>query len=276
VLALAAIVAPTAVEVPRDYLGLFAAAPVVLYALALTGTLGTAAAVVLLVLFAGFVGWVALREYGARRPVWRHAGLYEQLDHATLGGGRAPGRPGQAPAPRRLDVPPGLRIDRGFLRARRHSPGGALALALLALAGVVVGAVVAGEGTEAVLRTSGLSGTVFGVTIATLALSLEDVLLTVEPARRGAPEIGVANVVGSVVFSVTGKLAIVLLAGGAVTVTPDVLRWHLPVLVLMTGLAATFLATGRLRRWHGVVLLGLYAAYFAISLTAFGAAPLGG
>ena len=76
-----------------------------------------------------------------------------------------------------------------------------------------------------------------------------------EPARRGAPEIGVANVIGSVVFSVTGKLGIILLVGGAITVDDDVLSWHMPVLLGMTVLSAVFLATGRLRRWHGVVLL---------------------
>ncbi|MFC5141375.1 sodium:calcium antiporter [Actinomycetospora rhizophila] len=279
VLAVAAIVAPTAVEVPRDYLGLYAGAPLVMYALALTGTLTAAAGVVLLVLFAAFVGWIALREYAARRPVWRDAALYEQIDRVTLGGGIASRRgrgdgPGEGRRGPRADPPPGRRVDEGFLRARRHSPAGTVVLAVLALAGLVVGAAVAGAGTEGILEEFAVEGTVFGVTIATLALSLEDLLLTVEPARRGAPEIGVANVVGSVVFSVTGKLGILLLAGGALAVTPDVVRWHLPVLVLVTATSAVFLATGRLRRRHGVVLLAAYAAYFAVSLVFFGGVPV--
>ena len=53
---------------------------------------------------------------------------------------------------------------------------------MLALIGLVVGAVVAGEGTEGILDTFAIDGTVFGVTIATLALSLEDIFLTAEPA----------------------------------------------------------------------------------------------
>ncbi|GAA4908474.1 cation:H+ antiporter [Actinomycetospora succinea] len=273
VLALAAIIAPTAVEVPRDYLGLYVGAPMVMYALALTGTLTPAAGVALLVLFGAFVGWIALREYTARRPVWRDAALYEQIDRVTLGGGVASRRGrGDEPAGPRGEPPPG--VDRGFLRARQHSPVGSVALAVLALAGLVVGAAVAGAGTEGILDEFALSGTVFGVTIATLALSLEDLLLTAEPARRGAPEIGVANVVGSVVFSVTGKLGILLLAGGAVLVPPEVVRWHLPVLVLMTATSAVFLATGRLRRRHGVVLLTAYIAYFLVSLVFFGGVPV--
>jgi cation:H+ antiporter len=297
VLALAAIIAPTPVDVPRDYLALFVLAPVLMYVLALTGALTLLTGIVLLLLFVVFVGWVAYREYSARRPVWRNAEVYEQLEKAGVGtgaGGTATlireggdgddaagaghgGGPGDTGGRRRsggFDLPPDLHVDQGFLKARQTSPGGTIALALLALVGLVVGAVVAGAGTEGMLEEFAIEGTVFGVTIATLALSLEDIFLTVEPSRRGAPEIAVANVVGSVVFSVTGKLGIILLVGGAITVDDDTLIWHMPVLLGMTVLAALFLATGRLRRWHGFVLLGLYAAYFVISLVVFGEVPV--
>jgi cation:H+ antiporter len=290
VLAVAALIAPSPVDVPKSYLVLFVAAPVVMYALALTGALTMLAGVGLLVLFVAFVGWVAYREYSARRPVWRNAELYEQLEKAGVGAGGGAGTAtlvrgggdgdGDAPAGggttgtadhRGFDLPDDLRVDQGFLKARQLSPGSSIALALLALVGLVVGAVVAGAGTEGIIDEFAIEGTVFGVTIATLALSLEDIFLTAEPARRGAPEIGIANVVGSVVFSATGKLGIILLVGGAITVDGDVLSWHMPV---MTVLAALFLATGRLRRWHGAVLLGLYIAYFVVSLVAFGEVPI--
>lgn len=284
VLALAAIIAPCRVDVPRDYLVLFVAAPVVMFALALTGVLTLLTGVVLVVLFVAFVGWIGYREYSSRRPVFRNAELYEQLEKvggggtATMtaaGGGDTPaGGSGGTTGSGGFDLPTDLRIDQGFLRARRQSRWGSLGLAVLALAGLVVGAFVAARGTDGILDTFEIAGTVFGVTIATLALSLEDIFLTVEPARRGAPEIGVANVIGSVVFSVTGKLGIVLLVGGVITVGDDVLSWHLPVMLAMTALSAIFLATGRLRRWHGIVLLTLYIAYFAISLVVFGEVPL--
>ena len=296
VLAIAALIAPSPVDVPKSYLALFVAAPVVMYALALTGALTILAGVGLLVLFVAFVGWVAYREYSARRPVWRNAELYEQLEKAGVGAGGATGTAtliregdgdgdGDGDAPtggttagagghRGFDLPDDLRVDQGFLKARQLSPGASIALAVLALIGLVVGAVVAGAGTEGIIDEFSIEGTVFGVTIATLALSLEDIFLTAEPARRGAPEIGIANVVGSVVFSATGKLGIILLVGGAITVDDDVLSWHMPVLLVMTVLAALFLATGRLRRWHGAVLLGLYVAYFVVSLVAFGEVPV--
>lgn len=79
---------------------------------------------------------------------------------------------------------------------------------------------------------------------------------------------------GSVVFSVTGKLGVILLVGGSIVVDPTALVWHLPVLLGLTVLSAVFLGTGRIRRWHGVVLLVLYAAYFVVSLTVFGGVPV--
>ena len=52
------------------------------------------------------------------------------------------------------------------------------------------------------------------------------------------------------------------------------LDWHLPVLIVMTALSAYFIHTGRLRRWHGFVLLALYVAYWVVSFTVFGEAPV--
>ncbi|WP_243795130.1 sodium:calcium antiporter [Saccharopolyspora gloriosae] len=287
VLALAALIAPCRVDVPKDYLVLFAAGPLAMLLFATTGGLTQFMGVVLVVLFVAFVGWIGYREYAARRPVFRSAEFYEQVEKAaavkvaTASESGATGEQLSARTPAAgsgtgggFELPGDLRVDQRFLKARQRPLWGSLLFALLALAGLIGGAALAGQGTEGVLETFDMDGTVFGVTIATLALSLEDIFLTVEPARRGAPEIGVANVIGSVVFSLTGKLGIVLLVGGSITVGENVLSWHLPVLLGMTVLSAIFLATGHLRRWHGAVLLALYAGYFVISLTVFGGVPI--
>lgn len=79
---------------------------------------------------------------------------------------------------------------------------------------------------------------------------------------------------GASSFSVTGKLGIIILAGGAIAVTPDVISWHLTALIVVTGLAAYFLYSGRLQRWHGYVLLVLYVAYWVLSFVVFGEAPI--
>jgi cation:H+ antiporter len=149
-----------------------------------------------------------------------------------------------------------------------------LALAVVALGGIVIGAATVSEGSHQILNRYGIEGTVFGATIVTLVLSIEDLFLTARPIRTGVPEIGIGNVIGSLVFSVTGKLGVVVLAGGSIAIGSNVLRWHLPVLVCLTALAAYFLSTGHLKRWHGFVLLALYIAYWIISFVVYGGAPV--
>ena len=280
VLALAAILTPTEFDIPRDYAVIFAAAPLVLVAVALMTPLTAADGAVLLGLFVLFLVYAAVRESRRDTPVFRDTEMYETYAAARVSSGgdslvigeaatyarKAEPDAGKAPGE---DAAQRFSKDMPFAEARERSGWTGLAMAVLALAGLVIGAATTGIGTEGILRTYGLEGTLFGATIATAVLAIEDIFLTVEPVRRGAPEIGVGNVIGSVVFSVTGKLGIILLAGSLV-VGANVLRWHLPALIVLTGLAAYFVSTGRLRRWHGYTLLSLYAVYWVVSFVAFG------
>nr|WP_206537091.1 hypothetical protein [Halalkalicoccus jeotgali] len=99
-------------------------------------------------------------------------------------------------------------------------------------------------------------------------------MLTIEPVRRGLPEIGVGNVIGSVLFSMTGNIGVLTLVS-TVTIAPSVLTFHLPAIIVVTALSAYFMYRGEVKRWHGVLLLGLYVAYWVIALTVFGGVPIG-
>jgi cation:H+ antiporter len=282
VLAVAAIVRPSVVDIPRDYLVVFAAAPLVMVAFTLTGPLTVTDGLLLLALFVLFIGYVAARELRRSVAVFRDEEVCEAAV-AEVGDGTPPRRGADTHVLQ--DQPAGAAARTGAERAQQivdepraepsELPAGwaHLGLAVVALAGLVVGAATVSTGTEGILETYGLEGTVFGATIVTAVLTMEDVFLTVEPFRRGVPEIGVGNVIGSVVFSVTGKLGITLLAGGIV-VGSDVFTWHLPALVVLTALAAYLLSTGRLTRWHGCTLLALYVVYWVASLVAFGEVPV--
>src|SRR4051794_26612689 len=83
VLALAAILEPSRVNVPRDYLVLFAAAPLVMVGFTLSAPLTVTDGVVLLGLFVLFVGYVVAREYRRSVPVFRDE---EVLEAAAVGG----------------------------------------------------------------------------------------------------------------------------------------------------------------------------------------------
>ena len=279
VLAAAAILAPTKVSIPKDYLAIFALAPLILIPFLLTGPLTIVHGFILLGLYAVFLIYVVRRETRADRPVFRDAEMFEAYELARVSGREARSGANTLVMARgeggAATNPPGkfFSKDLPFPEANRRVGWPALALAVLALVGLILGAYLVAEGTEGILEDFGMEATVFGATIATLVLTLEDLYLTVRPAMKGAPEIGIANVIGSAIFSVTAKLGVLLLFG-SVMVDSLVFTWHLPALIMMTWLATYFLWTGRLRRWHGFVLLGLYAIYWMVTFFGFGEIPV--
>lgn len=280
VLGIAAILKPSDVNIPRNYLVLFSVAPVLMIAFIWMAPLTITHGLILVGLFIAFLGYVIVKETRGEVPVFRDAEMYEAFVAARRRGGDVsgsgtesgrvttldPGKPASAAGEQKFSE------QMPFAEARKHSGWTGLALAILALAGLIIGAATTGIGTEGILETYGIEGTIFGATIVTAVLTIEDIFLTVEPFRKGVPEIGVGNVIGSVVFSVTGKLGIILLVGSMV-VGPDVMTWHLPALLLLTWLAAYFMSTGRLQRWHGYTLLGLYAVYWCVSVLVLGTVP---
>ncbi len=271
VLALAAIISPTRVDIPREYIALFAVAPLVMIPFILARQLTRVHGAVLLLLFVLFIAYIATRELRKSTPVFRNAEVLEKIEVGVGGEHIIAGT--DEPADEVTSKPP-FAVTMPFNKARKIPGWAALGLAVIALIGLVAGAAITSFGTEGILEDFEIQGALFGATIATLVLTLEDIFLTVEPTRKGAPELGVGNVIGSVVFGVTGKLGIILLVGGSIVIDDEVLSWHLPVLVVMTALAAYFVYTRRLRRWHGFVLLTLYVVYWIVSFTMFGEAPV--
>ena len=263
VLALGAIFTPTEAQIPRDYIAIFAAAPLIMVVFALAAPIAAVEGSALLAVFVLFVAYIAVRELKRETPTFRNLEVYDELEE--------PG-PGGEPTDRVRETAVSTMMP---LHEPRELPGWAsLGLAVLALGGIVIGAATMSTGTEGILENYGIEGTVFGATIVTAVLAVEDLFLTVQPIRKGVPEIGIGNVIGSLVFSVTGKLGVIVVAGGSVAVGSNVLRWHLPALVVVTALAAYFLSTGRLKRSHGYALLALYAVYWVVSFIVYGGAPV--
>jgi cation:H+ antiporter len=263
VLALGAILTPTQFHIPRDYIVIFAAAPLLMFVFALREEVTAADAVVLVLLFVAWIAYVAYREGRRETATFRNLEIVEEMTEEDEDDGTSD--PARAQAISTMSL---------FNAEGRFSGWLNVGVAVLALGGIIVGAATVSEGTEGILDRYGIEGTVFGATVVTAVLTIEDLFLTVRPIQKGVPEIGIGNVIGSLVFSVTAKLGIVVLAGGAVVFGSSVLRWHLPVLVGMTAVAAYFLTTGQLKRWHGYVLLALYVAYWIVSYIVYGGAPV--
>jgi cation:H+ antiporter len=264
--ALAAIVSPFPVDLPTDYIALFALAPLILIPVALVETLTLTYGLVLVGFFLAAFAYLIVREYQRDQPVFQSTELGEAIQ--TDGGTEARTDGGTAlPEPVARIPEDRLLGDRtGWLW---------LGFAVLALLGVVFASMLLEAGSEVVVEGVGIDGTVFGATVLTAILTFEDVLLTLEPVRRGVPEIGVGNVIGSVLFSVTGNVGVLTLVAN-VAIAPSVLVFHLPAIVIVTGLAAYFMYRGEMKRWYGYLLGGCYIAYWIIALVVFGGVPLGG
>ena len=262
VLALGAILAPTTFSIPREYIVVFALAPLIMVVFAIRKEVTSVDAIVLILLFVAWIVFVAVRERKRETATFRNLEIIEEAEEQEEG------------VRSELERVEGVDTKSRFSLQGRWSGWISLGLAVLAIGGIIIGAATVSEGTDQILSRYTIEGTVFGATIVTAVLSIEDLFLTVRPIRRGVPEIGIGNVIGSLIFSVTAKLGIVVLAGGSVAIGSSVLRWHLPVLIVLTGLAGCFMWTGRIRRWQGFLLLGLYVAYWVISFVVYGGAPV--
>lgn len=261
-LALAAIIQPFPVDLPVDYVVIFGLAPVVLVPFVLLGTLTFIHGLFLTVLFLFAFGYFIVRERQRDIPVFRNTELGQELsDLRTDGGVARPDSVEEIPEDRLL----GNLVNSGLVW---------LVLSVVALAGIVAAAMLLEGGSEVVIEGVGIEGTVFGATFLTLILTFEDILLTIEPVRRGFPEIGVGNVIGSVLFSVTGNVGVIMFLSD-LQISSSVLGFHLPAMIVVTSLAAYFFYQGKLKRWHGLLLAGLYVAYWVIALVVFSGVPIG-
>ena len=115
----------------------------------------------------------------------------------------------------------------------------------------------------------GVPETVIALTFVALGTSLPELVTTITSLRTGHASLGIGNVIGANVFN------LVLVSGVAVTLAPfevpvgNLIFGHnaslvmdIPImLAVMLLLTMPALATKKLHRWQGVVLLCIYAAF---------------
>lgn len=259
-LALAAIVRQFPVDLPTDYIALFGFAPFLLLPFVVLGSLTFIHGILLLGSFVLIFGYIFIREFQRDTPVFRNSELGEGI--RPDGGIALPASVSEIPEDR-------------YFRGRSAAGGIWLGLAILALIGIVFASMLLEAGSEIVVEGLGIEETVFGATILTAILTFEDIMLTIEPVRRGIPEIGVGNVIGSVLFSVTGNVGVIMLFSD-LTISRSVLTFHLPAVILTTALATYFFHEGYVKRWHGFLLGGLYVVYWLLAIFVFGGISFGG
>lgn len=146
-----------------------------------------------------------------------------------------------------------------------------LALLVVGAALIAWGADLLVEHGTKIAQALGVPETVIALTFVALGTSLPELVTTITSLKKGHAHLGIGNVIGANVFN------LVLVSGVSVSLAPfDVpvgkllfghnasLVMDIPLmLTVMLLLCVPALATKKLQRWQGIVLLVIYAAFCA-------------
>ena len=245
ILGLSAIVAPLVVaqQLVRLDVPIMIAASVLALLLALDGRIGRLDG---LVLFAGVVAYTVFLIRQSRRETTR----VEQEYAEAFGGAER----------------------------QRGSPLVNVALILVGLGLLVLGARWLVDGAVSIATTLGVSELVIGLTVVAAGTSLPEVATSLLATLRGERDIAVGNVVGSNIFNLLAVLGLgSLVAPAGVPVSPGALTFDIPVMIAVAVAALPIFFSGYvIARWEGAVFLGYYVAYTAylvLNATGHAAAP---
>ena len=137
----------------------------------------------------------------------------------------------------------------------------ALLYTIIGLVLIVWGADVAVDAATALARIFGLSERFIGLTVVALGTSLPELFTSVTAARKGNADIAIGNIVGSNIFNI---LFVVGLSAIIVPV-PFTTNFRMDTMVAIAAgvmLLLCSLHRKKLVRWHGILMLLSYGAYF--------------
>jgi cation:H+ antiporter len=141
---------------------------------------------------------------------------------------------------------------RSSRRAIARAVGGLLLLS--------VGAGLAVAGATRFVAQAGLSEGFVGAAVLGLLVSLDEILLEVLPARRGAPDLAIGNLLGTLAAFCSGVLGVAALVRPLDVDSAAALAF-LGAAFLYTVVATAFLARGKAGRGVGLFVLAFYAAW---------------
>lgn len=205
----------------------------VLYGLALDGHIGRWDG---LLLFGGMLVYTTFAVIKGRQE--QQAAVTEEYQQA-FGGGGAP-RPSGAAAMMR-----------------------SLALIIIGLGMLVLGAHWLVDGAVRVAQWLGVSELIIGLSIVAVGTSLPEIATSIIATLRGERDIAVGNVVGSNLFNILAVLGLAsVVSPDGVAVAAAALRFDLPVMIGAAIACLPIFFTGnRIARWEGALFFAYYLAY---------------
>ncbi|CAH1746711.1 CaCA family Na+/Ca+ antiporter [Thauera humireducens] len=144
-----------------------------------------------------------------------------------------------------------------------------VALIVVGLVMLVVGADWLVDAAVAFARAFGISDLVVGLTVVAVGTSMPEIATSIVAAMRGQREIAVGNVVGSNIFNILAVLGASGIASGITTgaglpVSEAARNFDLWVMLAVAFACLPIMLSGReIARWEGGVFLAYYAIYTA-------------
>ncbi len=137
---------------------------------------------------------------------------------------------------------------------------------------IALGAYLLVESATAIAEQLGVPESVIGLTVVAIGTSLPELVTAITSLIKGHGALSLGNVIGANIFN------LVLVSGVAVTINPFSVPENsllfgqnasfvldLPVMLAVIGiLTIPTLLKGKLSRWQGFVLLGIYAAFMTM------------
>jgi cation:H+ antiporter len=135
----------------------------------------------------------------------------------------------------------------------------------LYLVGGLIGLFFGGEalvrGSVGIARRMAIPPLLIGLTVVGFGTSTPELLVSVDAAWRGVPDIALGNIVGSNIFNVLGILGVTALIA-PIPVASRFLTFDLPVMIAVSlVLTALLLTRPMIGRGVGVAMLAGYVAY---------------
>jgi cation:H+ antiporter len=122
----------------------------------------------------------------------------------------------------------------------------------------------------AIAQYFGVGQLVIGLTIVAAGTSLPELATALVAGLRGERDIVVGSVIGGNIFHILAVLGLSgLVAPGGVMVSSDLLRFDMPVMILVALTCVPIFSTGLLiARWEGFLFLTYYLAYLGYLILA--------
>lgn len=223
-LGLGGIIAPLQARLPRPFLLIGAAAPV-LAGLALVGdSTSRLAGAALLLAFAGAMAYLVVASRG--KTLLRS----EEVEEAE---------------------------------EEQHGALVVVGLTLFGIVAVAIGGDLVAEGAKRLVAHLGIPALLMGMVVTPAVIEIEEVVRQAVPAKEGHPEVSAGNLLGTLLYFTLFNLGIIaLLAPVRAPALTRTLDW--PFLIAATWLGLLFLWRGRIGRREGAALLAAYAVYVAL------------